>query len=79
MLTEEIRVRLLFYGKYALYCHSPKLNLESDFMGMIMFSKFKTNLSYLQLWLLLSTGGAFLDGRDPPIIQQNVQIICCCN
>ena len=25
----------------------------SDFMGMIMFSKFKTNLSYLQLWLLL--------------------------
>ena len=20
-----------------------------------------------------------MDGRDPPIIQQNVQIICCCN
>ncbi|CBI33017.3 unnamed protein product, partial [Vitis vinifera] len=47
------RVRLLVYGKYALYCHSPKLNPDSNFMGMIMFSKFKTNLSYLQFWLLL--------------------------
>ncbi|CBI25801.3 unnamed protein product, partial [Vitis vinifera] len=58
MLTEEIVSPLLpplffFYGKYALYCHSPKLNPDSDFMGMIMFSKFKTNLSYLQFWLLL--------------------------
>ncbi|CBI38053.3 unnamed protein product, partial [Vitis vinifera] len=39
------RVRLLVYGKYAL-CHSPKLNPKSNFMGMIMFSKFKTNLDF---------------------------------
>ncbi|WJZ92686.1 hypothetical protein VitviT2T_011669 [Vitis vinifera] len=49
------RVRLLVYDKNALYGHFPKLNPESDFMGMIMFSKFKTNLSYLQFWLLLET------------------------
>ncbi|CBI33376.3 unnamed protein product, partial [Vitis vinifera] len=42
------RVWLLVYDKYALYGHFPKLNPKFDFMGMIMFSKFKTNLSYLQ-------------------------------
>lgn len=52
-LSSPQRVRLLVYGKYALYGLSPKLNPESDFMGMIMFSKFMTNLSYLQVWLLL--------------------------
>lgn len=52
-LSAPQRVRLLVYGKYALYGLSPNLNPESDFMGMIMFSKFMTNLSYLQFWLLL--------------------------
>ncbi|KAJ9702995.1 hypothetical protein PVL29_004661 [Vitis rotundifolia] len=52
-LSAPLRVRLLVYGKYALYGLSPKPNPESDFMGMIMFSKFMTNLSYLQFWLLL--------------------------
>ncbi|KAL6345537.1 hypothetical protein AAG906_017262 [Vitis piasezkii] len=52
-LSAPQRVRLLVYGKYALYGLPPKLNPESDFMGMIMFSKFMTNLSYLQFWLHL--------------------------
>ncbi|XP_034682380.1 aarF domain-containing protein kinase 1 isoform X2 [Vitis riparia] len=52
-LSAPQRVRLLVYGKYALYGLPPKLNPESDFMGMIVFSKFMTNLSYLQFWLHL--------------------------
>ncbi|XP_021823846.1 uncharacterized aarF domain-containing protein kinase 1 isoform X2 [Prunus avium] len=47
------RVRLLAYGKYALYGLSPKLNPESDFAPKVVFSRLKANASYYRLRLIL--------------------------
>ncbi|PQQ14947.1 putative aarF domain-containing protein kinase 1 isoform X3 [Prunus yedoensis var. nudiflora] len=47
------RVRLLAYGKYALYGLSPKLNPESDFALKVVFSRLKANASYYRLRLVL--------------------------
>ncbi|CAB4302256.1 unnamed protein product [Prunus armeniaca] len=47
------RVRLLAYGKYALYGLSPKLNPESDFALKVVFSRLKANASYYRLRLIL--------------------------
>ncbi|CAB4271952.1 unnamed protein product [Prunus armeniaca] len=54
------RVRLLAYGKYALYGLSPKLNPESDFALKVVFSRLKANASYYRLRLILA---AFMDGK----------------
>ncbi|KAF3959735.1 hypothetical protein CMV_015479 [Castanea mollissima] len=47
------RVRLLAYAKYALYGLSPKLNPQSDYGVKVVLSRLKTNVSYLQLRLVL--------------------------
>ncbi|KAM0957584.1 hypothetical protein FF1_025699 [Malus domestica] len=47
------RVRLLAYGKYALYGLSPKLNPESDFSMEVKLSRLKAKVSYLWLRLIL--------------------------
>ncbi|VVA27740.1 Hypothetical predicted protein [Prunus dulcis] len=47
------RVRLLAYGKYALYGLSPKLNPESDFALKVVFSRLKANASYYRLRLII--------------------------
>ncbi|XP_059451676.1 uncharacterized protein LOC132182448 isoform X1 [Corylus avellana] len=47
------RVRLLAYAKYALYGLSPKLNHQSDSTVKVLLSRFKTNVSYLRLRLVL--------------------------
>nr|XP_023892449.1 uncharacterized aarF domain-containing protein kinase 1-like [Quercus suber] len=47
------RVRLLAYAKYALYGLSPKLKPQSDYGVKVALSRLKTNVSYLQLRLVL--------------------------
>ncbi|KAI5336359.1 hypothetical protein L3X38_015626 [Prunus dulcis] len=47
------RVRLLAYGKYALYGLSPKLNPESDFALKVVFSRLKAHASYYRLRLII--------------------------
>nr|XP_023880702.1 uncharacterized aarF domain-containing protein kinase 1 [Quercus suber]POE75330.1 putative aarf domain-containing protein kinase 1 [Quercus suber] len=47
------RVRLLAYAKYALYGLSPKLKPQSDYGVKVVLSRLKTNVSYLQLRLVL--------------------------
>ncbi|XP_048430431.1 aarF domain-containing protein kinase 1 isoform X2 [Pyrus x bretschneideri] len=47
------RVRLLAYGKCALYGLSPKLNPESDFSVKVKLSRLKAKVSYLWLRLIL--------------------------
>ncbi|XP_068303151.1 uncharacterized protein [Pyrus communis] len=48
------RVRLLAYGKCALYGLSPKLNPESDFSVKVKLSRLKAKVSYLWLRLILA-------------------------
>ncbi|BBG98619.1 Protein kinase superfamily protein, partial [Prunus dulcis] len=52
------RVRLLAYGKYALYGLSPKLNPESDFALKVVFSRLKAHASYYR-----GSTAAFMDGK----------------
>ncbi|KDP35740.1 hypothetical protein JCGZ_10512 [Jatropha curcas] len=47
------QVRLLTYAKYAVYGLSLKSNPESDFAMKVSFSRLKTKVNYLQLWLFL--------------------------
>ncbi|GMY24758.1 uncharacterized aarF domain-containing protein kinase 1, partial [Fagus crenata] len=47
------RVRLLAYAKYALYGLSPKLEPQSDNRVKVVLSRLKTNISHLQLRLVL--------------------------
>ncbi|KAL0015051.1 hypothetical protein SO802_002120 [Lithocarpus litseifolius] len=47
------QVRLLAYAKYALYGLSPKLKPQSDYGVKVVLSRLKTNVSYLQLRLVL--------------------------
>ncbi|XP_050270103.1 uncharacterized protein LOC126714139 isoform X1 [Quercus robur] len=47
------RVRLLAYAKYALHGLSPKLKPQFDYGVKVVLSRLKTNVSYLQLRLVL--------------------------
>ncbi|GAV58436.1 ABC1 domain-containing protein [Cephalotus follicularis] len=53
MLGAPQRIRLMAYAKDAIYGLSPKSNATSDFAVKVMFSRFKTNLTYFLLRLRL--------------------------